>query len=469
MVSTRSARARKCAITSLPDSVLLETLQLLELKDLGSSIVALGISKSPPLALLVDEALVSNMRKFPTDFVAKPEWSYGTQYGYAVANSWSIDITAALHDVRRAAFPFEARCRYFAAQGRKLAEFRDGMNDVAEPLTDALYVHDMSVFEDARHSENCTLLSCADAQDVANPRRVLFLVSLGIRNDFSWGPGHKGRHCIAVDVLLPEADRFECLWLYDFGTTEQDREPHERHTANECGQDWNRGGLDEQARRRINRACGLEESEGADLYELVEMLSFLGGTYGPASGCLGGAFGRFLEARAKYAKFIAHLDAKEAGAGNATERDEEEDEEEYMEDYDEDDRAAMEYDDVTHDVDHEAPGYFDFPASADAKKLNFAQNDYYGGSPEIRKQLHDWLPTIDRSSLGAVVAATQGFGARFTDDYWEQEEKRMHLERLEEEAKEAAEKKKKEEEEKKKGFTSRVAGRVRTWLGGGNA
>ena len=477
MVSTRSARARKCAITSLPDSVLFETLQLLELKDLGSSIVALGISKSPPLALLVDEALVSNMRKFPTDFIAKPSWSYGTQYGYAVANSWSIDITAALHDVRRAAFPFEARCRYFAAQGRKLEEFRDGMKDVAEPLTDALYVHDMSVFEDARHSENCTLLSCADAQDVSNPRRVLFLVSLGIRNDFSWGPGHSGRHCIAVDVLLPEADRFDCLWLYDFGTTEEDRGPHQRHTGNECGQDWNnRGGLDEQARRRINRACGLEESEGADLYELVEMLSFLGGTYSPASGCLRNAFDRFLEARAKYAKFIAHLEAKEAGAGNATERDEEADEEAYefmdsienYEEYDaisEDERAAMEYDDVTHNIDHEAPGYFDFPASADATKLNTAQNGYYGGNPEIRKQLHDWLPTIDRSSLGAVVAATQGFGARFTDDCYEQKEERMHLERLEEEAKEAAEKKKKEEA----GFVSRVAGRVRTWLGGGNA
>ena len=100
MVATRPARARKCAITSLPNSVLFETLQLLELKDLGSSIVALGISKSPPLALLVDEALVSNMRKFPTDFIAKPSWSYGTQYGYAVANSWT-DIHALIWSTAR--------------------------------------------------------------------------------------------------------------------------------------------------------------------------------------------------------------------------------------------------------------------------------------------------------------------------------------------------------------------------------
>ena len=426
MVSTRSARARRCAITSLPDSVLFETLQLLELKDLGSSIVAFGISKSPPLALLVDDALVSNMRLFETGFVR----TVG-HYGYAVANDHS-DFSSALHFTVRAPCPFEARRRYFVGKQNKLGE-ELAKREMTAALMDAFYVHDMSVFDDARRSETCTLLSLADAED-SNPRRLLFLVSLGIKNNVNYGPGYAGRCSIAVDVLLPESDTFECLWLYDQhtlgGGSEGVSDPNYRHMSNECR-------LDAAVRSRLNRACGLGKSEGADLYELLETVSSLGGTSMRAAGNLFDAFDQFLEARAKYAKYCAHQDAREAAEENATERaptanvsaesdDEEEEEDEY---YDEEDGDSMIGDDgsIVGEVDSDEPGYFTYPAGPDAPKL-FRWASYYGGKPEIRKQLHDWLPTIDRSSLGAVVAATQGFGARFTDDYWEQEEERMRRE-----------------------------------------
>lgn len=451
MVATRSARARKCAFTSLPESVLFESLRLLELKDLGSAIVALGI-KSPPLAILVDEALVSNMHSFSANFVD----DYG-HYGYAVANDHS-DCSGALHFTVRAPCPFEARCRYFRAKVLKLdeAHLYPLLEAHVARLSDAFYVHDMSVFEDAHSSENCTLLSLADVEDAANPRRVLFLVSLGIQKDSQHGPGHAGRHSIAVDVLLPELDRFHNLWLYDFDTSMSQREfgwcdeddQHYRHLSNECR-------LDAAARSRLNRACGLETSEGADLRQLVELVSLLGGASGRASGCLDNAFDNFLEQRAKYGKWCARAEEKKAAKKSAVKEDETAKETESDDDdYDEEDGDSMinDYGSIDCEVAGDEPGYWKYPAGPDGNILCRGA-ECYGGSPEIRKQLLDWLPTIDRSSLGAVVAATQGFGARFTDDCYEQEEERMHLERLEEE----------------KGFASRVAGRVRTWLGGGNA
>ena len=401
----------------LPESVLFDTLRMLTVQDLGASIVALGphFTKAPQgqLASLVDEALVSNMRRFSTEHVDNRG-----HYGYVVLNDYCFDgaLPQTNTGVMRAAFPFEARLRYFAARSELVEELSTRDAPFSAPFDrllspDGLYVHDLCVFESGMRSEKCMLLSLPAL--ALDPRRVLFLVSLGIRNDCDWGCFCVGRHCIAVDVLLPESDSFECLWLYDQCTSGDDG-PGSRHVSNECEN------LDAATRRRINRAFGLEEREGDDLYFVVRTLSFLCGSDGRHYD----AFGRFLHERAKYAKWEAKEEAK---------ADVEEEDDDPL-DYDPEEDEMVDFDgELKCEVDFDDPAVFQYPAAPEATILpQFGR--YFGGDPEIRSQLHDWLPTIARTSLGAVVAATQGFGARFTNDHFEREEQRMNREIEEEEA-----------------------------------
>ena len=72
-------------------------------------------------------------------------------------------------------------------------------------------MHDMALYESGNASEKCMLLSLPDARSVPAPR-VLFLVSLAIRNDCDRGCFCVGRHFIAIDVLLPESAAFDTLW-----------------------------------------------------------------------------------------------------------------------------------------------------------------------------------------------------------------------------------------------------------------
>lgn len=450
MVSTRSARAAQasaCGIKAIPGAVLFDALRLLEIKDLGSAIVAFGshISKAP-LAILVDEALGSNMDR-SAEIVERGD------YQYAVLNDHRS--MGALHCLARAAFPFEARRRYFASR-REMLERVSGRNELARchRLSAALYVHDMCVLETGMRSEQCMLMSMPDAQDSSNPKRVLFLVSLGITNDCQWGCFCAGHHCIAVDVLLPESQKFESVWEYKWCSS-GDSDPYMRHMSSECD-------FDEAARRRLNRACGLEETEGGDLYWLVDFLADLGGNDGRHKN----AFHQFLEERAKFVKWLEH----------ECERDPE-----GLYDHNPEEDEMLDFmGEIRCETDSNDPAYFAYPATPkDGCNATLEMGSYGVGKsfydpPEIRTLSKKFLETIDRSSLGAVVAATQGFGARFTDDYFEQEEERMRREIEEEEAKQAAEALAASKEAPAEapapapGFASRVAGRVRTWLGGGD-
>ena len=281
-------------------------------------------------------------------------------------------------------FPFEARSTCFTVLSRATPRLKTGT------LCETLYVHDMALYESGSASEKCMLLSLPDARSAIVPApRVLFLVSLAIRNDCDWGCFCVGRHFIAIDVLLPESATFDTLWLYDFSLS----------TASGATQPDDCALEPTKVLAKKIAACGLADDEGSDVYSLVHLLSILGGS----NGRHGGAFPRFLKRREIRRK------AKLQGVVSEEEYNDEEDQFE---------------------------GYFDLPARKGVTRLpteagwgfdvdNEGRTGLQDGCEPIRPRLHDWLPCIDRSSL---ASARRSVSERYTTDVFAENDAQFEAE-----------------------------------------
>ena len=327
--------------------------------------------------------------------------------------------------IRRLDFPFEARsvfqaeCKRIRASADKSDKPETETEKSWARLTDELYVHDMAVYESGGASEKCMLLSMADARStpMKTQQRVLFLVSLGIRNDCDWGCFCVGRHFIAIDVLLPEATAFECAWLYDFMLSRGSGDDGPAHGCMECTPAF---------AKKLAEASGIGGEGGSDVYEIVHLLSELGGSNGRHTN----AFSRFLNARAVNRKRVLARRTREDAGKEAGE-------ETWEEEYDDNDaRGTEEYDGDTDAL------FWRYPASPDGgvplprmsadEAWDYRECGKWGLPADdfqpIRPRLLAWLGGIRRASLADVVSATVGFGKRFSKDVFMEREEEMEAE-----------------------------------------
>ena len=374
-------------LSALPNDELHAILgQLTTHGHIGSVLIALGsrgrlLDRQAILALVADRLFKNQERKLRASEL-KPINSC------AAFNAQGDELPA--DGIVRLDFPFEARRRFLTCRKRCL----DNTEASWPKLCEKLYVHDM-VFESGTASEKCMLVSMPDKRSQTEHQRVLFLISLGIRNDCDWGCFCVGRHFIAIDALLPEASEFENAWLYDYTLSRGSGDEDPTHAALECTP---------ALAIKLMKASG---SHTNDIYELVHLLALLGGTDGRHNN----AFSRFLDARA------AHGERKRAKLAKA--KKEEEEEEEDFSDSDEDTYMGP-----------KGRAYFSYPAATRTRSASVLptqaewgiEYDIDGRSTlrdaegPIRPRLMRWLAGVERSSLAALVGATIGFGARYTRD-----------------------------------------------------
>ena len=399
---TRAASKTSAApdlLSFLSNDILLAVLRWLEARSLGKAMQALGQRARPPAIereVLLD--LITSRLHLKQETKLTPEQLQYVTYG--------ADDSLPSRGISRISFPYEARLNFKCERARILKADENPEKSWPD-LCGYLYAHDMAVFESRSASEKCTLFSLCDAREETPPHAcVLFLVSLGIRNDCDPGCFCCGRHYVAVDVLLPEATKSEIVWLYDFALSQADGDEKPTHTAIECKP---------ALAKKLIMATGLDVLGDAPdkkgVYELVELLSILGGSNGRHIN----AFARFLDARATY---------RQRALAKASKYDDGDEDDEFMDEF-------MDEDDEPYAGKRDA-AYFKFPAVKRAVVLPTqaewgVEADVDGrptmptGFKAIRPRLLRGLARINRSSLPAVVNATMGFGAKYSKDLFMEE------------------------------------------------